>query len=170
MLNRIMLIGNIGNVYPLRQIGQYNTACLNFSMATEYWKIKKDADPVKETTWHNVTVWGKRAERLAPRLQKGTRIHVTGRMEYGSYTDKKTNQEVKTASVNCEEVHVLANGVPNAATSPQNNQYAPPANNQQYAPPAPAPAPTPPVPAPAPAPAPQGQGQQYRDDDDDLPF
>jgi len=156
MVNRVLLIGNVGNAYPLRQVGQYNTACLNFSVATEYWKKKKDQDPVKETTWHNVTVWGQKAERMAAKIQKGTKIHVTGRMEYGSYMDKKTNQEVKTANVICEEAHILAGGIPKQAAAPA-------APEPQYAPP---PQPVAPPVAPAPAAA-----AMYADDDDgDLPF
>jgi single-strand DNA-binding protein len=40
------------------------------------------------TTWLNCSLWGKRAETLAPMLLKGTQIAITGELTNRSYADK----------------------------------------------------------------------------------
>jgi len=50
------------------------------------------------TTWLNCSIFGKRAETLAPMLLKGTQIGITGEVLLREYTDK---EGVKKSSLEC---------------------------------------------------------------------
>lgn len=79
--NQVVLLGNLGKDAELKLLGEDN-AVLNFSVATSE-KFKNKAGEEKETTqWHRCALWGKRAKSLAKYLTKGTKVLVTGSVEY----------------------------------------------------------------------------------------
>jgi single-strand DNA-binding protein len=53
----------------------------------------------ERTEWHNVVVWGKRAEALGKILSKGSRIFVEGGLRTSSYDDREGNKRYKTEIV-----------------------------------------------------------------------
>jgi single-strand DNA-binding protein len=61
-----------------------NTAVAQFNGALQsgYGKNAK-------TTWLRCTVWGKKAEAVAPMLLKGTQIAITGEITLNEYQDKQ---------------------------------------------------------------------------------
>lgn len=86
-LNRAMLIGNLGQDPELR-FTEGNRAVLRMRLATTETYMTNDREPKEITHWHNVVIWGKRAEALNNLLKKGSRIYVEGRIETRSYEDK----------------------------------------------------------------------------------
>ena len=88
-VNKAILVGNLGADPELR-FTQNNSAVLKFRIATsESWKDKDSGERKELTTWHNVVLWGPRAEGLSKILVKGSRIYVEGRIENRSYQDKE---------------------------------------------------------------------------------
>jgi single-strand DNA-binding protein len=82
-----MLIGNLGSDPELRFTNN-NRGKLGFRMATTE-SYKDQAGERKEVThWHNVVLWGARAEWLSKNLSKGSKVYVEGRIETRSYDDK----------------------------------------------------------------------------------
>lgn len=67
---------------------------------------KKDGDKYL-SDFYNVSVWGKTAEYVLPRLQKGTLVNVLGDLQLQSYTDKN-NVERQSLSLRATEVLPLA--------------------------------------------------------------
>jgi single-strand DNA-binding protein len=57
-------------------------ALSKFSLATSR-SYKKNDEYVNETTWHNITVWGK--EKLMEKVHKGANLTVVGRIQNRSY-------------------------------------------------------------------------------------
>jgi len=69
-LNKVMLIGNIGNDPEFRSTPS-GRSVLKFRVATnESWK-DKSGQLQEHTEWHNVNIWGPRAEALQ-RIKPGT--------------------------------------------------------------------------------------------------
>ena len=86
-LNKVQLIGNLG-ADPEMRYNPNGSAMTTFSVATSRsWK--KNEEWVEETEWHNIVVWGDRAERAAERLRKGNRVYVEGRLQTRSWQDEK---------------------------------------------------------------------------------
>lgn len=86
-LNRAMLIGNLGADPELR-FTEGNRAVLKFRIATTETYLTQDREPKQVTHWHNIVIWGKRAEALQKLLSKGSRVFVEGRIETRAYEDK----------------------------------------------------------------------------------
>src|SRR5689334_9592316 len=83
-LNKVILLGNLGAEPELRHT-QGGQAVLHLRLATNESRLDKNRELKERTEWHNVTVWGPRAEALAKLLAKGTCVLVEGRMSTTSY-------------------------------------------------------------------------------------
>jgi single-strand DNA-binding protein len=83
-LNRVTLFGNLGSDPEIR-ITQGKNAVLKMRIATSDAYYDRDRKLVTRTEWHNVTVFGPRAEALAKILSKGDRVCVEGSLRYSSY-------------------------------------------------------------------------------------
>ncbi len=86
-LNRATLIGNLGAEPELRYT-QNNRAVLKFRIATTESYATESGERKEVTQWHNIVLWGKRAEALSKILTKGTQVCIEGRIDHRSYDDK----------------------------------------------------------------------------------
>jgi len=86
-LNKIMLIGNLGNDAETR-FTTNNLGVTSFSLATTHSYKGKDGNWVNETTWHNVIGFNT-PDYLKDSLKKGKKFYVEGRLSKRDYTDKE---------------------------------------------------------------------------------
>ena len=79
MFQTLILIGNLGKEPEMRytNTGQPVTT---LSVATNRRYNGANGQPVNETTWFRVSVWGKQAESCNQYLHKGSRVVVEGRL------------------------------------------------------------------------------------------
>ena len=82
-LNRVELRETVGSIY-IKEFG--NTRCVNFSVATNHCFKDRDGCPVIETTWHRVIAWESQETADAFKLEKGSPVHVIGRIRVQRYT------------------------------------------------------------------------------------
>lgn len=107
-LNRVMLIGNLGQDPELRYT-QGGQAVLNLRIATNESYVNKDGERQDRTEWHSVIIWGKRGEGLNKVLSKGKQIFVEGRLQTRSWEDKQGGKRYTTEVV-ATEVVLLGGG------------------------------------------------------------
>jgi len=81
-MNLLTAIGNIGRDAEIRYTPK-GDAIASFSFA-----LNSGFGDKQITTWLNCSVWGKRAETLAPMLLKGTKIGISGELTNRPYTAK----------------------------------------------------------------------------------
>jgi single-strand DNA-binding protein len=110
-LNRVMLLGNLGADPELRYT-QGGQAVLNLRLATTESYVDRDNQRKERTDWHNVVIWGKRAEGLAKFLTKGSSIFVEGSLRTSSFEGRDGVKRYKT-EVNARNV-LLTGGRPRA--------------------------------------------------------
>ena len=80
MYQKLTIVGNLGGDPEMRYMPD-GTAVTNFSVATSRrWTDKRSGQPVEETTWLRVSVWGKQAETANQYLAKGKKVLVEGRL------------------------------------------------------------------------------------------
>jgi len=80
MYQKIIVVGNLGGDPEMRYMPD-GTAVTSFSLATNRrWNDRQTGQPVDETTWFRVSLWGRRAEVANQYLKKGSRVLVEGRM------------------------------------------------------------------------------------------
>jgi single-strand DNA-binding protein len=95
MINKVLLIGNLGSDPDVRYT-QAGTAVCSISLATTE-KIKaKDGTWNDQTEWHRCVVWGKLAENCEKYLQKGSKIYMEGRLQTRKWTDQNGTEKYTT--------------------------------------------------------------------------
>lgn len=99
MKNRIDLIGRIGGDPELINLEGGNKLC-KFSMATSETYKNSQGEKVKDTQWHSIVVFGKRAEVINQYVSKGDLLSLEGTMKYRKWENK---DGVKMTSA---EIHV----------------------------------------------------------------
>lgn len=108
-LNRVILVGNLG-ADPELKYTQGGQAILRLRLATSESFLNKAGERQQRTEWHNVVVWGKRAEALNNILSKGRTICVEGRIQYRDWEDKEGHKRTST-DINAQNI-VLVGGRP----------------------------------------------------------
>jgi single-strand DNA-binding protein len=88
MLNKIMLIGNLGRD-PDMNYTSSGKALTKFSLAvSRRMKDPETGDNREETTWFTVIAWERLAETCSQYLHKGSKAFIEGRMTSRKYTNK----------------------------------------------------------------------------------
>lgn len=135
-MNVITIAGRIGKDPEQRSL-QDGTTVLSFSVADDQGKDK-------QAIWWRASLFGKRADSLAPYLTKGASVTITGNVNEREYTDKEGNQR-KAQEVRVNDIALQGGKQQGEAPAPQQRQQRP-----------------------APAPI-QGSGG-FDSMDDDIPF
>ena len=87
MLNKIMLIGNLGRD-PEMNYTPSGVAVTKFSLAVSRTYKASSGEKRDETEWFNIVAWNKLAETCNSYLRKGNKIYIEGRLTTRKYTDK----------------------------------------------------------------------------------
>ncbi|MCA9972740.1 MAG: single-stranded DNA-binding protein, partial [Anaerolineales bacterium] len=78
MYQKIIVVGNLGRDPEMRYMPD-GTAVTSFSLATNRrWTDRASGQPVEETTWFRVSVWGRQAETANQYLSRGRQVLVEG--------------------------------------------------------------------------------------------
>ncbi len=98
-VNKVTLIGNLGNDPEVRYSGNGN-AVANVSLATaESWRDKDSGEQQERTEWHRVVFFGRLAEIVSEYLHKGSQIYIEGRLQTNKWQDKEGNDRYTTQIV-----------------------------------------------------------------------
>jgi single-strand DNA-binding protein len=97
-LNKVMLIGNLGQQPELRHTGS-GQGVLSLRLATNERFKTRDGEWTDRTEWHTVVVWGKRAEGLAKVVDKGTHLYIEGKLQTRQWEDKQGQKRYTTEVV-----------------------------------------------------------------------
>lgn len=81
-MNKAILIGRVGSDVTLVKTEKATVARLNLATNERY---KKGGDVVEETTWHRLVFFGKAAEIINEKAEKGRLMSVTGKIKNKSY-------------------------------------------------------------------------------------
>ena len=83
-INRVFLLGKLGAEPELRTT-QGGLSVLNLRLATNESWLDKNKQPQERVEWHDVVIWGNRAEALAKLLSKGDGLMIEGGLRTSSY-------------------------------------------------------------------------------------
>ena len=87
MLNKIMLIGNLGKDPELNVTGD-GTPFARFTLAVNRRMKSNTGERREETEWFNIVAWRQLAETCNTYLHKGSKVYIEGRLTQRKYTDK----------------------------------------------------------------------------------
>lgn len=97
-LNRVLLFGNLASAGELKMTSG-GQAVLKLRLATSESYLDRNQERQERTEWHNVVVWGKRAEALAKILSKGSRVFIEGGLRTTSWEDADGAKRYRTEVV-----------------------------------------------------------------------
>ncbi len=98
-LNKVMLIGNLGQDPESRTMPSGSTVT-NLRIATaEQWKDKQSGERQERTEWHSVSMFGRLAEIATEYLRKGSQVYIEGRLQTRKWQDKQGNDRWTTEIV-----------------------------------------------------------------------
>src|SRR5690606_2710650 len=101
--NRVILVGNLTRDPELRYIPS-GTAVATIGLAVND-RVKKGDQWVDETTFVDVTLWGRTAEVANEYLSKGSSVLIEGRLKLDSW--EKDGQKRSKLRVICEKMQML---------------------------------------------------------------
>ena len=89
-LNKVMLMGNLTRDPETRYTGN-GTAVTDLGLAINR-TYTKDGQRQEETTFVDVTVWGRQGETAGQYLSKGRPVLIEGRLQLDTWQDKQSGQ------------------------------------------------------------------------------
>ena len=174
MINKAILIGNVGQEPDIRYTGDVNngTKVATFRLATTERYRDRNGNLQEHTEWHNIVVWRNTADVVEKYVKKGTQVYVEGRIRTRSWDDQ-TGAKRYTTEIVADTLQLLGRrpeGQSQQGGYNQGYQQAQPAYQQPaYQQPA-AQQPAYQQPAYQQPAAPQAQPMTAEQPDDDLPF
>lgn len=128
-LNKVMLIGNLTRDPELRYTPK-GTAVADIALAINRVWNNDQGQKQEETTFVDVTLWGRQAELAQQYLSKGRGVYIEGRLQMDSWDDKETGKKRSKLKVIGENLQFMPDGKGNAGggggqSGPQQTSRAP---------------------------------------------
>ena len=106
-LNRVSLIGHLGQDPELRYLPNSGQPVTGFSVATDESFTGKDGNRQERVEWHNIVVFGKLAKTCAKYLSKGRQLYVEGRLQTREFESKNGGGKRQRAKIVAQRVQFL---------------------------------------------------------------
>ncbi len=90
-LNKVMLIGNLTRDPEVRYTPK-GTAVTDLGLAVNRIYATDSGERREETTFVDITLWGRQAEIAGQYMKKGKPIYIEGRLQMDTWQDKQTGQ------------------------------------------------------------------------------
>ena len=90
--NKVILLGNLTRDPEVRYTPK-GTAVTELGMAVNRVYTAENGEKREETTFVDVTLWGRTAEIAGEYLKKGRPVFIEGRLQLDTWDDKQTGQK-----------------------------------------------------------------------------
>ena len=111
-LNKVMLIGNVGNDPEIRyldsnpQSPQGNAKVASFRLATTERYRDRNGETRENTEWHNIVAWRSNADLVEKFVHKGSQIYIEGKLRTRQWTDQTGNKRF-TTEIQADNIQLL---------------------------------------------------------------
>ncbi len=105
--NRVILVGNLTRDPELKHISSGNPVTELSLAVNRTWTDRNTNQRNEETTFVDVTCWGRTAEIACEYLQKGRPVLVEGRLKLDQWNDRETGAKRSKLGVVCENMQML---------------------------------------------------------------
>tara|TARA_R110002096_G_scaffold147220_16_gene306975 strand:- start:10205 stop:10741 length:537 start_codon:yes stop_codon:yes gene_type:complete len=104
--NRVMIMGNLTRDPEVRYTPK-GTAVTDIGLAVNRYFSGDGGERQEETTFVDVTLWGRTAEVAGQYLQKGRPVFIEGRLQMDTWQDKATGQNRSRLKVVGESMQLI---------------------------------------------------------------
>jgi len=128
-LNKVMLIGNLTRDPELRHTPSGKVVS-ELGLAINRTWSNDQGQKQEETTFVDVSVWGRQAEVIQQYVTKGSPIYIEGRLQLDTWDDKTTGQKRSKMRVVCENFQFIGSkgGQAGGGNSPQSSRSSEPSS------------------------------------------
>jgi single-strand DNA-binding protein len=105
--NKVILVGNLTRDPQVRYTGSGMAVCDLGLAVNRYWFDKATNTKKEETTFVDVTLWGRDAEVAGEYCTKGKPVLIEGRLKLDQWDDKQTGQKRSKLMVVGETLQLL---------------------------------------------------------------
>ena len=105
-VNKVILIGNLTRDPEVRHTPK-GTAVGDIALAVNRNFTGDNGEKREETTYIDVTLWGRTAEIAQQYLRKGRPVYVEGRLQMDTWEDKQSGQKRSKLKVVAENLQLL---------------------------------------------------------------
>ncbi|HFZ8351034.1 TPA: single-stranded DNA-binding protein [Salmonella enterica subsp. enterica serovar Java] len=98
-LNKVMLIGHLGQDPEVRYLPNGNAVAMLSLATSDTWKDKQTGEQKDRTEWHRVVIYGKLAEIAGEYLRKGSQVYIEGELRTRKWTDQNGQERYTTEVV-----------------------------------------------------------------------
>ncbi len=120
-VNKVILVGNCTRDPEVRYTPK-GTAVADIGMAMNRYFSSDGGERREETTFVDVTLWGRQAEVAGEYLKKGRPVYIEGRLQLDSWDDKNTGQKRTKLKVVGEQMQLLGSREGGGGSSPQQRE------------------------------------------------
>lgn len=104
--NKVMLLGNLTRDPEVKYTPK-GSAVTDLGIAVNRTYTTDGGEKREETTFVDVTMWGRQAEIAGEYLKKGRPVFIEGRLQLDTWDDKQTGQKRSKLRVVCENFQML---------------------------------------------------------------
>lgn len=108
-VNKVMLLGNITRDIEVRYTPK-GAAVAELGLAVNRITKNDQGQKKEETTFVDVTLWGRQAELAGQYLAKGRPVFIEGRLQLDSWDDKQSGQKRTKLKVVGENLQFISGG------------------------------------------------------------
>lgn len=127
--NRVILVGNLTRDPEVRYTPS-GTAVTDLGIAVNRsWTDRQTNERREETTFVDVTVWGRQAEVAGEYLAKGRQVLIEGRLQMDQWEDRETGQKRSRLRVVAENMVMLGSRADATQSPSRRRQTAAPADD-----------------------------------------
>jgi len=133
--NKVILLGNLTRDPEVRYTPK-GTAVAELGMAVNRVYTAENGEKREETTFVDVTLWGRTAEIAGEYLKKGRPVFIEGRLQLDSWEDKTSGQKRSKLKVVGEGLQLLgARPSGSGSTGGEEESSSAPRSSSKSAPP-----------------------------------
>lgn len=105
--NKVILVGNLTRDPEVRYIPSGTAVCELGLAVNRTWFDKQSNSRKEDTTFVDVTLWGRTAEIAGEYLSKGRSVLIEGRLQLDTWDDKETGKKRSKLKVVGEQMTML---------------------------------------------------------------
>lgn len=132
MLNKVMLIGNLGADPEVRYLPSGGAVTTIRLATTRRWKDRQSGERREETEWHRVVFFSRLAEVAGEYLRKGSQVYIEGRIQTRKWQGQD-GQDRYTTEIVADQMQMLGSrsgGTADFSGGQQGSYSTPPAQQQ----------------------------------------
>lgn len=96
-LNKVLLIGRLGNDPEIKQMTNGKSVARLSVATSETWKDKNSGERKEKTEWHRVVIFNEGLVGVVQQyLKKGSQVYIEGQIQTTKYTDNNGQEKYST--------------------------------------------------------------------------